>query len=427
MKLTSLARSCVAALAALLGLAAPLPSALVPLAAAQSVDVDVSIFFDELEPHGRWIETSRYGYVFVPAGVAGDWAPYTDGHWEYTDEYGWVWVSDEPHGWATYHYGRWGYDDDTGWFWVPGSEWAPAWVSWQASDDDAYIGWAPLPPVGSGYSFGLSIGPVAIGVGAWRFVEMRHFLEPGLRVHLLAPARNAYWLGRTRRLGTVTVVNRTVVNKVVHVTRIEKVVNKKVVVRKVQATNKAQKTRVADGAIETFKPKVAGKKPARKPKQVAEVKKLVHKPPTIKAVDRKAADDKPAIKKIDKAEPKGAAGAATTATQQGKKQKPPEAKALKKDASTDGAAAGQKAKVKKEPVVKKAGPQAKQVQPKAQLKKAPKAEVKKAPKAEVKKAPKAQQAIKAPAATGGANKATAKKQMPKQQMPTPQQAKKKQN
>jgi hypothetical protein len=34
--------------------------------------------------------------------------------------------------------------NDTGWVWVPGSEWAPAWVSWRESDD--YIGWAPLPP-----------------------------------------------------------------------------------------------------------------------------------------------------------------------------------------------------------------------------------------------------------------------------------------
>jgi hypothetical protein len=394
--------------AAALVLAAPLPTAPVRPAAAQSVDVDVSIFFDDLEPHGRWIETTRYGYVFVPATTAPDWAPYTDGHWEYTDEYGWVWVSDEPHGWATYHYGRWGYDDDTGWFWVPGNEWAPAWVSWQASDDDAYIGWAPLPPVGSGYSFGLSIGPLSIGIGAWRFVEMRHFLEPSLRVHLLAPARNAYWLGRTRRLGTVTVVNRVVVNKVVKVTRIEKVVKKKVVVRQVRAANAAQKTRVADGAIETFKPRVAGKKPARKPKQVAEVKKLVHKPPTIKAVDRKPAGAAAnGAKKLDKAAPKGAAGAATTEMKQVKKRTPAETKKLKQGGSAAGDGASSKAKTKQTPVVKKVTPQ-----------------VKKAPaQAGAKKVAKPPTTIKAPAGGGGAKQAMPKKKVPPAQMPP----KKKQN
>lgn len=404
MKLTNLLRTSM--VAAALALAAPLPTAPVRPAAAQSVDVDVSIFFDELEPHGRWIETTRYGYVFVPATTAADWAPYTDGHWEYTDEYGWVWASEEPHGWATYHYGRWGHDDDTGWFWVPGSEWAPAWVSWQASDDDAYIGWAPLPPVGSGYSFGLSIGPVSIGIGAWRFVEMRHFLEPSLRVHFLAPARNAYWLGRTRRLGTVTVVNRVVVNKVVKVTRIEKVVKKKVVVRKVQAVNKAQKTRIADGAIETFKPKVAGKKPTRKPKQVAGAKKLVHKPPTLKAVDRKPAGAAvEGVKKIDKAGPKGAVGAATSETKQVKKRTPAEVKKLNKGGggSSD---AGLTPKVKKTPTIKKATPQVKKAQSKAQVKK-------------VAKPPKM---VKTPAG-GGAKKAMPKRNMPPAQKPP----KKKQN
>ncbi|MEW5962193.1 MAG: DUF6600 domain-containing protein [Pseudomonadota bacterium] len=394
MNLTTLLRTSV--VAAALALAAPLPTAPIRQAAAQSVDVDVSIFFDDLEPHGRWIETTRYGYVFVPAGTGPDWAPYTDGHWEYTDEYGWVWVSDEPHGWATYHYGRWGYDDDTGWFWVPGSEWAPAWVSWQASDDDAYIGWAPLSPVGSGYSIGLSIGPVSIGIGAWRFVEMRHFLEPSLRVHFLAPARNAYWLGRTRRLGTVTVVNRVVVNKVVKVTRIEKVVNRKVVVRNVRPATAAQKTRVADGAIETFKPKIAAKKPTRKPKQVAEVKKLVHKPPTIKAVDRKKVDGGPVgVKKLDKDEPKGAAGAAVTETKKAKKPVSTAVETPKKGAD----ATGPKAKVKKTPVTKKAAPQ---------VKKAP-------PKAQVTKPAKPPKTINAPAG-GVAKKAVPKKQMPKKQV-----------
>ena len=76
-----------------------------------------------------------------------DWRPYEYGHWVYTDEWGWYWVSDDEEddwGWVTYHYGRWAFDRGLGWFWVPGDEWAPAWVDWRYGDD--YVGWAPLPP-----------------------------------------------------------------------------------------------------------------------------------------------------------------------------------------------------------------------------------------------------------------------------------------
>ena len=82
--------------------------------------VDISIFFDELAPHGRWLSTRHHGYVWVPASISPEWRPYTHGQWVYTRRYGWLWVSDEPYGWAVYHYGRWGYDDEYGWFWVPG-------------------------------------------------------------------------------------------------------------------------------------------------------------------------------------------------------------------------------------------------------------------------------------------------------------------
>ena len=66
------------------------------------------------------------------------------GRWAWTDDYGWYWVSDEPFGWVTYHYGRWYCDDYYGWVWVPDDTWGPAWVEW--CNNDAYVGWAPLPP-----------------------------------------------------------------------------------------------------------------------------------------------------------------------------------------------------------------------------------------------------------------------------------------
>jgi uncharacterized membrane protein YgcG len=118
-------------------------------------------FYDSLGSQGTWIQSSDYGYVWQPQVNDPDWAPYTQGHWVYTDD-GWTWVSDEPWGWATYHYGRWVNLDGTGWCWVPGYTWAPAWVSWRYGD--GYCGWAPLPPdsfVGIDYSddgFAVGIG-----------------------------------------------------------------------------------------------------------------------------------------------------------------------------------------------------------------------------------------------------------------------------
>jgi hypothetical protein len=105
--------------------------------------VTFQTFYDALESQGTWIQTSDYGYVWQPNVTDPDWAPYTNGHWVYTDD-GWAWVTDEPWGWATYHYGRWVNLQNIGWCWVPGYTWAPAWVSWRYGD--GYVGWAPLPP-----------------------------------------------------------------------------------------------------------------------------------------------------------------------------------------------------------------------------------------------------------------------------------------
>jgi hypothetical protein len=116
--------------------------------------VSFQTFYDSLASQGSWIQTDAYGYVWQPSVNDPDWAPYTNGHWIYTED-GWTWVSDEPWGWATYHYGRWVNLEGTGWCWVPGYTWGPAWVSWRYGD--GYCGWAPLPPdslVGVDYADG---------------------------------------------------------------------------------------------------------------------------------------------------------------------------------------------------------------------------------------------------------------------------------
>jgi hypothetical protein len=127
-----------------------------PDAAPPPSDDSISFqtFYNALASEGTWIQSSDYGYIWQPNVTDPNWAPYTVGHWVYTDD-GWTWVSDEPWGWATYHYGRWVNLDGQGWCWVPGYTWAPAWVSWRYGD--GYAGWAPLPPdsfVGVDYTDG---------------------------------------------------------------------------------------------------------------------------------------------------------------------------------------------------------------------------------------------------------------------------------
>jgi hypothetical protein len=124
----------------------------------------VSDFHTPLSAHGAWVEVSRFGHCWRPAGIAAEWRPYCYGSWVWTD-CGWYWVSDEPWAWAGYHYGWWTLDPTFGWIWVPGIEWAPAWVSWRIGG--GHCGWAPLPPRG-----------VALAPAAFVFVEERRFREP---------------------------------------------------------------------------------------------------------------------------------------------------------------------------------------------------------------------------------------------------------
>ena len=74
---------------------------------------------DDLDQHGAWRVVPEYGAVWVPQGVAPDWAPYTTGRWIWDPRFGWTWVDTAPWGWAPYHYGRWVHVNRV-WAWAPG-------------------------------------------------------------------------------------------------------------------------------------------------------------------------------------------------------------------------------------------------------------------------------------------------------------------
>ncbi|MBI5070678.1 MAG: hypothetical protein HZB56_20840 [Deltaproteobacteria bacterium] len=146
---------------------------------APGAAVTVDTFQEPLASQGDWVSVNTYGRVWRPR-VAEGWRPYYYGRWEWTSE-GWLWVSDEPFGWATYHYGRWTQDPYYGWVWIPGTQWAPAWVTWRYSPE--YIGWAPLGP---GFSVYVTSYPAVYPW--WTFVPCGSFVGFPVQRHAYAPA-----------------------------------------------------------------------------------------------------------------------------------------------------------------------------------------------------------------------------------------------
>lgn len=161
-----------------------------------SRDVDYQTFYDELSPHGNWIEYPGYGYVWQP-GMGPDFRPYSSGgHWVWSDQYEWVWVSEYDWGWAPFHYGRWFHDPFYGWLWVPGYEWSGAWVTWRDGGD--YYGWAPIRP-GISISINFNIGGYSPPIDWWCFTPRRYILYPRIYNHCIDYRRN------------VTIINYTTI------------------------------------------------------------------------------------------------------------------------------------------------------------------------------------------------------------------------
>ena len=146
------------------------PPAQVIQAMPPEQQVTYQYFYSSLAPYGSWVTVDGYGLCWQPsvATIGVGWQPYLNsGRW-YNSEYGWYWHSDYSWGWAPFHYGRWARHGGYGWVWIPDTTWGPAWVDWRYND--AYCGWAPLPPsahwrVGVGFSHVGGRGSVGIGFG----------------------------------------------------------------------------------------------------------------------------------------------------------------------------------------------------------------------------------------------------------------------
>ena len=191
-------------------LAIPVEGSLGPAVQTAESSESLDVFYDQLTPMGDWCDCGHYGHVFRPR-VPHGWRPYCNGHWIWTDR-GWYWDSDEGFGWACFHYGRWIHEEDC-WCWVPGTEWAPAWVSWRTGPE--HCGWAPLPPEAQ-FGPGIGIGgwcdhAYGLGPGAYFFIAFSHFTAPNYNNYILPPAQNVTLIRNTVNVTNIT-NNKAVIN-----------------------------------------------------------------------------------------------------------------------------------------------------------------------------------------------------------------------
>lgn len=175
------------------------------LKAQPGVSVTFQMFYDQLAPHGQWIDDPEYGYVWAP-NVGGDFRPYyTNGRWVMTD-YGNTWISNYDWGWAPFHYGRWTYDSFYGWVWIPGDQWGPAWVSWRQGG--GYYGWAPLGP---GVSVSVSFGNSYYApYDWWTFIPYQHIYSPNYYSYWRGPQYNTTIFNQT------TIINNYYNNRYIY-------------------------------------------------------------------------------------------------------------------------------------------------------------------------------------------------------------------
>ncbi|HVM87819.1 MAG TPA: DUF6600 domain-containing protein [Puia sp.] len=212
-------------------------------------DISYQSFYDDLSPYGEWIDYPGYGYVWSPN--AGDnFKPYaSNGYWVYSN-LGWTWVSGYSWGWATFHYGRWFYDNDHGWLWQPGSEWAPAWVSWRNSDN--YYGWAPLAPW---FNVDISIESYNPPVDYWCFTPHEYIDRHNIFDYCINERRNVTIINNTSIINNYSNHNRYF-NDGPRVTEVEQFTHNSIRPVTIRNTSYTGTSQVTNNELRIFRPKV---------------------------------------------------------------------------------------------------------------------------------------------------------------------------
>jgi hypothetical protein len=250
--------------AILLGIFIMLGSTFQKANAQPGTSVSFQTFYNELSPHGQWIDDPEYGYVWAP-NADRDFRPYyTNGRWVMT-EYGNTWVSDYAWGWAPFHYGRWTHNNYYGWVWIPDNTWGPAWVNWR-SGGDCY-GWAPMAPR---VSINVMFGPrYSCPNDWWVFIPQRHIYSNGWHRHYRGPRYNNTYINNT------TIINNTYINNnntyVIGPRRheLERATGRKIDVYNVRNENRPGRTMVRNKDVNIYRPEVSGpRNSVERPQQV---------------------------------------------------------------------------------------------------------------------------------------------------------------
>jgi len=286
------------------------------------LSVDYREFYDELAPHGEWVEVkgddigvdmkqgtssgeskksisfseifgvkSAYAsdvslgafFVWKPApnlavGItAGEppvYQPYTNGQWVHTNN-GWYFRAASQHEEITHHYGRWVHTPAMGWLWVPGRVWAPAWVDWR--EEEEYIAWAPVPP--SVYIVNNVIIAPPVYEERYVIVERRYFIEPEVYRYSYKVHKHKHKVKITewRRMDGIMVVNNTVINRGPDITIIQSVTGRTfepVVIHHVNGKNKIKYSEteysVYSPEFKKVKKEMKVKHPVSKPKEFSD-------------------------------------------------------------------------------------------------------------------------------------------------------------
>jgi hypothetical protein len=222
-------------------------------------------FYNDLSPYGDWTNYENYGYVWIPNQP--NFRPYyTNGQWIYTN-YGWTWASNYNWGWAPFHYGRWIQDRSYGWMWIPGTEWAPAWVSWRSGGD--YYGWAPLGP-------GMNAGNYNGSYNDWTFVPRRYITSPRINNYYINQSRNATIINNTTIINNNNVTNNhrsantPYYNSGPPVREVEKSTGSQIRRYNVVQSNKPEAAQINNNSIRVFRPTIKQPENSR-PEKVTEL------------------------------------------------------------------------------------------------------------------------------------------------------------
>jgi hypothetical protein len=234
---------------------------------ASDVNVDLGLFF-------VWQPAPDLAVSMTTTNVAAPvYVPYTNGQWVNTDA-GWYFAAATPYEDITMHYGRWVYTPDMGYVWMPGRVWSPAWVDWRYGND--YVAWSPLPPEAV-FVDNVLIEPVPIVATNYVVVPTMYFMEPQIYTYTVWDPVVRETIVTYPRIDGLVVTNNVIVNQGPDVTIIENISGKHFEKIKINRVDNISKVKFSEKEIYTYSPRfvhdVSGKKryvPVSEPKSFKE-------------------------------------------------------------------------------------------------------------------------------------------------------------